>query len=696
MKAAKFKVLCADVLGADDKTIFEANTIIQKGGVKIGFFGLETPEAQTKANPKLIEGLQFLAGKDGSELYACAAKQVAELQKNGADIIVCLSHLGTDGSSEPYTSYDLAKNVKGIDFIIDGHSHSVITAGPNKEAIQSTGTAFANIGVIVIDNATKKIESNKLEKIWHKETVDKKDVTVYDYEKRDETVAAAAKAIIDPIDQAYGEKFAVSKVTLNGAKAPNGNRDSETNLGDLITDAMLWKIRSDATIKVPVENVVAITNGGGIRATVKAGDITKKDINTVLPFGNTLAVVYVTGAELLEALEASTFCTPESLGGFPQAAGVTFTVKTYEKYDKNPEPYPKSTYYGPNSIQRVTIDNVNGKVFDPAATYAVVTNNFAAGGGDTYYAFAAATDQFDTGLPLDEVVMEYITKELKGVIGETYAEPAGRITVDQGIAPYYAALREAILDKSAYTAETYAVYAAACAKMDAAATEAERVAAYPAVVKAAAALKLVGNTFTDAQSGWYKAAVDFAQASGLMNGMTATEFAPNVTTTRAMVAQVLYRLAGSPTVERTGAFADVASGAWYYDAMLWASSTGILKGYEDGTYRPARAITRQEMATILLRMADVELGADLVDAALAEIADGGSVASWARAGVAFCYLGGIMNGMGGAHFDPTGMLTRAQLAQVFFNLYNIGMDEVMNSGEDPEPVPEPTPMALAA
>lgn len=387
MKAAKFKVLCADVLGADGKTIFDANTIIEKGGVKIGFFGLETPEAQTKANPKLIEGLKFLAGKDGSELYNCAAAQVAALKEQGADLVVCLAHLGIDGSSEPYTSYDLAKNVKGIDFIIDGHSHSVITAGPNGEAIQSTGTAFANIGVITIDNATKQIVGNELKGIWHKEEVEGKDVTVVDYTTRDEKVAAAAKAIIDPIDQAYGEKFAVSKVTLNGAKAPDGNRDSETNLGDLITDAMLWKIRSDATIKVPVENVVAITNGGGIRATVKAGDITKKDINTVLPFGNTLAVVYVTGAELLEALEASTFCTPESLGGFPQAAGVTFMVKTYEKYDANPDPYPKSTYYGPKSIQRVTIDNVNGKAFDPTATYAVVTNNFVAGGGDTYYAF---------------------------------------------------------------------------------------------------------------------------------------------------------------------------------------------------------------------------------------------------------------------------------------------------------------------
>ena len=677
MKAAKFQVLCADVLGADGKTIYDANTIIEKGGVKIGFFGLETPEAQTKANPKLIQGLKFLAGADGKELYDCAAAQVADLKAKGADIVVCLAHLGVDESSEPYTSYDLAKNVQGIDFIIDGHSHTVMTAGPNGEPIQSTGTAFANIGVITIDNATKKIVGNEL-------------VKVSDYEKRDETVAAAAKAIIDPIDKAYGEKFAVSEVALNGAKAPNGNRDSETNLGDLITDAMLWKIRSDATIKVPVENVVAITNGGGIRATVKAGDITKKDINTVLPFGNTLAVVYVTGAELLEALEASTFCTPESLGGFPQVAGLQFALKTYEKYDANPDPYPKSTYYGPKSIQRVTIDNVNGKAFDPTATYAVVTNNFVAGGGDTYYAFAAATDQFDTGLPLDEVVMEYITKELKGVIGEEYALPGDRIVRAASAEELEARgtfleNMSLLCDLTAYTEDSVQGVKAAYAAYKAAKTTEAVEAATADLLKAMPNLVFVPNTFTDAQSGWYKAAVDFAQASGLMNGMTATEFAPNVTTTRAMVAQVLYRLAGSPTVERTGAFADVAPGAWYYDAMLWASSTGIMQGYGDGTYRPNRAITRQEMATILLRMADVKLGADMVDAALAEIADGDSVASWARAGVAFCYLGGIMNGMDATHFAPTGMLTRAQLAQVFFNLYNIGMDEVMNSGEDPEP-----------
>lgn len=700
MKAAKFQVLCADVLGADGKTIYDANTIIEKGGVKIGFFGLETPEAQTKANPKLIQGLKFLAGADGKELYDCAAAQVADLKAKGADLVVCLAHLGVDESSEPYTSYDLAKNVQGIDFIIDGHSHSVMTAGPNGEAIQSTGTAFANIGVITIDNATKKIESNELKAIWHTEkNADGKSVTVVDYKTRDEKVAAAAKAIIDPIDKAYGEKFAVSKVELNGAKAPNGNRDSETNLGDLITDAMLWKVLADAEITVPEENVVAITNGGGIRASIGVGDVTKKDINTVLPFGNTLAVVYVKGSELLEALEASTYCTPKSIGGFPQVAGMQFKVTTYEKYDANAEPYPGSTYYGPKTINRVSISSINGKDFDPEATYAVITNNFVAGGGDTYYAFAAATNQFDTGLPLDEVVMEYITQELKGVIGESYAEPAGRITVDQGIAPYYAALLEVILDKSAYTAETYAAYAVACVKMDAAGTEAERVAAYPAVVKAAAALKLVDNTFADAQSGWYKPAVDFAQASGLMSGMGDNKFAPDVTTTRAMVAQVMYELADEPDVfDLTCPLSDVDSTAWYADAVTWAYNAGVVSGYEDGTFRPGRAITRQEMAVMFYGMlfgTDSILVEDDIKIALGAFKDGDTVASWAREAVAVCYISGIMVGDNGS-FKPTDLLSRAQLAQVFRSFYEtqltFALDELPAAPDQPStPVQPSTP-----
>ena len=709
MKAAKFQILCADVLGADGKTIYDANTIIEKGGVKIGFFGLDTPEAQTKANPKLIQGLKFLAGADGKELYDCAAAQVADLKAKGADIVVCLAHLGVDESSEPYTSYDLAKNVQGIDFIIDGHSHSVMTAGPNGEAIQSTGTAFANIGVITIDNATKKIVGNELKAIWHTEkNADGKSVTVVDYKTRDEKVTAAAKAIIEPIDKAYGEKFAVSEVALNGTKAPNGNRDSETNLGDLITDAMLWKVLADAEITVAKENVVAITNGGGIRASIGTGDVTKKDINTVLPFGNTLAVVYVKGSELLEALEASTFCTPESIGGFPQVAGMQFTVATYETYDKNDESYPNSTYYGPKTINRVTIGSINGKEFDPEATYAVITNNFVAGGGDTYYAFAAATNQFDTGLPLDEVVMEYITKELKGVIGETYAEPAGRITVDQGVAPAIADVQSMVMDETAYTAESYKAYAAVEAKLAAAKTEAERVALCAELRAAVSGLKIVENTFDDAASGWYKPAVDFAQASGLMSGMGDNKFAPDVTTTRAMVAQVMYELADEPDVSGlTCPLSDVDSTAWYADAVIWAYNAGVVSGYEDGTFRPGRAITRQEMAVMFYGMlfgTDSILVEDDIKIALGAFKDGDTVASWAREAVAVCYISGIMVGDNGS-FKPTDLLSRAQLAQVFRSFYEtqltFALDELPAAPDQPSTpeqpsVPEQPSMPTAA
>ena len=423
LDSAAFKVVCANVL-QDGSPVFDAYTMINKGGVQVAFVGLETPEAQTKANPALIQGLTFLAGE---EMYAAVQTQVDAARTAGADIVIVLSHLGVDSSSEPNTSYDLYKKVNGIDFIIDGHSHTVMTKGPEGEPIQSTGTALNNIGVITIDNATKKIESNELIPIWHTEEVDGKKVTVYDYTKSDATVANAAKAIIDPIDADYDQKFAESAVDLNGAKAP-GNRTEETNLGDLITDAMMWAIKTKAP-GVDMTNAVAITNGGGIRAAIAKGDITKKDVNTVLPFGNTLAVVYVKGSELLEALEVSTYCTPKSLGGFPQFAGMEVELNTACEYDANDTTYPGSTYFGPKSINRITIKTVNGKAFDKDATYAVITNNFLAAGGDTYYAFAAAQTQFDTGLPLDEILMEYITVELNGVVTDKYAAPQGRLTI---------------------------------------------------------------------------------------------------------------------------------------------------------------------------------------------------------------------------------------------------------------------------
>mgnify|MGYP000234883585 FL=1 len=570
MSKAKFKVVCADVFNEDGTPIFDASyTYTTKSGVKVGFFGMETPETQTKANPALIKGLTF-ADKDA--FTKAAADQVAALKD--ADVVICLAHLGVDAESAPYRSTDLYAAVKGIDFIVDGHSHTVMTKGEKGEPIQSTGTAFKNIGVIVIDDASKKIESNSLYEI-------KEDTA------KDATVAAAAKTIADRVNNEYGVKFATSKVELNGAKAPNGNRDVETNNGDLITDAMRWKVLQNKDgLTVNEDHVVAITNGGGIRAAIAKGDVTKKDINTVLPFGNTVAVVYVTGEQLLEALEASTFSTPTAVGGFPQVSGINFTIHTGKAYDKNDATYPESTYYGPKTINRVVINSVNGKEFKANEVYAVVTNNFCAAGGDTYYAFKAASAQFDTGIPLDEAVMEYVTKELKGVIGEQYAAPQGRITYfnpfkDVKTTSWYFnymihLYEDGVISGTSattYTPDAKLSWAAALKLLlvshgDLKAADATGADWSKNVIAKAAELGLVAadldgtkaisrlefcqvaaklnklaeskteSKFTDCTDGYVMALVD----AKVINGMTETTFEPDASLTRAQIAKIIYQL----------------------------------------------------------------------------------------------------------------------------------------------------------
>ena len=567
MTKADFKILCANVYGEDGTPIFDANyTYTTKSGVKIGFFGMETPEAQTKANPALIKGLKF-----DTDLKAVAEKQLEALKDD--DVVIALSHLGVDDSSKPYTSYDLYNAAKGIDFIIDGHSHSVMIKGKNGEPIQSTGTKFANIGVIVIDDASKKIESNSLYEI-------KEDTA------KDAAVAAAAQKIIDRIDKEYGAVFAKSKVELNGAKAPNGNRDGETNNGDLITDAMLWKVMQNKEgLTVNEDHVVAITNGGGIRAAIKVGDVTKKDIKTVLPFGNTIEVIYVTGTELLEALEASTFCVPESIGGFPQVSGISYTISTGAVYDANAETYPASTYYGPKSINRVTINSINGKDFKANDTYAVVTNNFCAEGGDTYYAFAAATSKFDTGVTLDMAVMDYITKELKGVIGEQYAAPQGRILM---------------------------------------------------------------NPFKDVKvSSWFGKYVIDLYNDGIINGTSATTYAPNDTLTWAAALKLLLVSNGDLKA------ADATGADWSKNAIAKAAELGLVAADLDGT----KAISRLEFCQIAAKLN--KLAESKTESKFTDCTDGDVMA---------LVDAKVIDGMTATTFEPDASLTRAQIAKIIYQL----------------------------
>ncbi len=595
--AAEFPIIAANVM-YNGKTAFEANKVFElESGVKVGVFGLSTPETATKAHPGKIKGVTFLSGDD---MNKAAQAQVDELTAAGCDYIICLGHLGIDDSSKGYRSVDLLEAVTGIDVFIDGHSHSSLDdvkalVGEDCKVgdtlLTSTGTKLATVGAVVISEDGISIESVDLEK----------------YEGSDDVVEEAAQLVIDEVDAAYGEVFAKSEVELCGEKAP-GNRTEETNNGDLIADAILWQAKKDGSLPVADENVIAITNGGGIRAAIAAGDITKKDVNTVLPFGNTVAYVTVKGSVLLEALEASTYCTPEAVGAFPQVAGIKFSIDTNKAYDQG-EQYPGSTYYAPASINRVTIESINGKAFDPEATYVVVTNDFLAAGGDTYYAFSVSTS-VDTGIPMDEAVMSYITEELKGVVtAEKYGEPQGRITVLEPV-------------------------------------------------------------FTDVVEGkWYYDAVMTAYEKELMNGVTANTFEPLTAMNRAMLVTMLYRLEGSPAVEGnvSETFTDCKDTAYYANAVLWAFQNEIVTGRGETTFEPLSNLTRQEMAVILYNYMKYK-GADEVTEPELSYSDADKVASWATAAVAYCTQTELMNGVTAETFDPAGSANRAMGATVLVRI----------------------------
>ena len=535
---ADFTIVDANVL-YNGQVAFEDNVVFTApDGTKIGVFGLDTPETATKAHPAKIQGVTFLAG---DKMFDCAQDQVDALEAEGCEYIICLGHLGIDAESTGNRSIDLLEKVDGIDVFIDGHSHST-----QEDIMAALGGTVTDAGDVTVTIGTDMVNGT----------------------------------------------------ALNGEKEP-GNRTEETNLGDLICDALVWGAEREGT-----EVDAAVTNGGGIRASIAAGDITKKDINTVLPFGNTLSIVKVTGAELLEALEASTYCTPTSIGGFPQVSGIEFTVDTTKAYDQG-EQYPGSTYYGPKSIQRVTIETVGGEPFDANATYTIATNDFMAAGGDTYYAFAAASVNYDLGLSMDEVVMDYITDELKGTVTEeAYGQPAGRITVDQGLAftdvaatsPYYDGIEWAVDEgiTNGTTATTFSPYQN-CTRAQII-TYLWRAAGSPEPASTEPAYTDVTDT-----SLYFFKAVQWASEQGLVEGET---FDPYAGCTRAMAVYFMWVAADSPEAA-AASFTDVAADADYAAAVNWAVAQGVTLGTGDGsTFSPDTVCQRGQIVTFLYRAAN--------------------------------------------------------------------------------------------
>lgn len=592
MEQAEFPILAANAFTAEGDLAMDGdNLTFQLGDVTVGVFGLATPETATKAHPAKLEGVTFLAE---DELFNCAQEQVDELTAEGCDYIICLGHLGIDAESTGNRSIDLLENVTGIDVFIDGHSHST----QSDIAEETNGTGM--VGDTILTSTGTKLESVGVVDIAADGTIDASTISMEELNATegftpDQDIATRVSEINAQIEEDMGQVIGTSEVDLDGVR--ENVRASETNLGDLITDAMLWQAGQDNE-----EVDAAITNGGGIRASIAAGDITKKSVNDVLPFGNTLYVVELTGAELLEALEASTYCTPEPVGAFPQVAGIEFTINTGAAYDAG-ENYPGTTYAEPASINRVTILTVGGQAFDVDATYTIVTNDFMAAGGDTYYAFSAAESGYDTGISLDQVVMDYITEELDGTVtAARYGQTANRIHT---------------------------------------------------------------ISYNDVTAGdWFTPDVIYVTLTGLMNG-TGDGFSPNNNINRAQLVTVLYRMAGQPEVTGENPFTDVPDGQWYTDAVLWAAENNITDGTSETTFSPNNPLTREQMATFFYRFANFEAGEPIeVTGDLSGYTDADLVADYAVDAMTWAVGEGVISGIGNNTLAPDNTASRAQMATV--------------------------------
>lgn len=409
---AQFPILDANILSREtNEPYFGDNAVFTFDNMTVGVFGLDTPEAKTKASPKNVKDVNIL---DDEALYACAQAQVDELKAKNCDYIICIGHLGVDDESIGRRSVDVAANVNGVDLFVDGHSHTQIDGGVdlNGTKVVSTGSYLEKIGVVVYDGKTTK--AKLVDDLYAIGGCPEMDLFV--------------KSFKDIVDAAYAGTFATTKNFLNGEREP-GVRTMETNLGDFAADAYKYIAETYAAeneLAIVIDG--AIQNGGGLRDSILPGEISMDTLYKVFPYGNTIAIVTLKGSELLEALEASCCACPGSLGGFPQVSGIQFTIDTSVPYAQGAL-YPESTYYAPAAPgSRVTIETVGGKAFDPNATYNIAVNNFMADGGDTYYVFTNASQVIDTGVVDAEGLISYVNS-MNGIIGDEYANAKGNITI---------------------------------------------------------------------------------------------------------------------------------------------------------------------------------------------------------------------------------------------------------------------------
>ena len=385
--------------------------VFVRGGVRIAFVGITTPETFTKSTPAYFMNkaqtkyiYDILGGEDGQKLYSAVQKAV-DKAKCLADVVIGLGHLGVDPSSSPWTSEEVIAHTTGFDAFIDGHSHTVMEnkqvadASGRLVTLTQTGSYFANVGEMTI--APDGTISTRL-------------VSTYDQE--DVAVAAEQAAWVNTVDDMLGEKIAVADTKFYITDPATGKRrirSGETNLGDFVADGIYTYFNEVEQLHCDI----AIMNGGGIRSDEDAGYWTFKTCKQVSPFGNVACLMSVTGKQIQDALEfAARFAGEDGKenGGFLQVAGATYEIHT--DIPNTVQTDEKNVWIGSATgtprVQNVKIyDKASGSYLplDLGATYALAGMNYTLRNlGDGFAMFDGA-----------ELIKDYVSEDY--LVMSTYA-----------------------------------------------------------------------------------------------------------------------------------------------------------------------------------------------------------------------------------------------------------------------------------
>ena len=385
--------------------------VFVRGGRRIAFVGVTTPETFTKSTPayfmdkaqrKYIYDIQ--GGEDGKKLYDAVQKAI-DKAKLLADVVIGLGHLGVDPSSSPWTSEEVIAHTSGFDAFIDGHSHTVMENKQVQDAsgkavtLTQTGSYFANVGEMTI--AADGTITTKL---------------ISTHEGMDATIAAMQTGWVNTVDDMLGEKIAVGDSDFYVSDPATGKRrirSAETNLGDFVADGIYTYFNEVEKLHCDL----AIMNGGGIRADVPAGDWTFKTCKQVSPFGNVACLMSVTGKQIQDALEFAARFAGEGgkeNGGFLQVAGATYEIHT--DIPNTVQTDEKNVWIGSATgtprVQNVKIyDKASGSYLplDPGATYALAGMNYTLRNlGDGFAMFDGA-----------ELIKDYVSEDY--LVMATYA-----------------------------------------------------------------------------------------------------------------------------------------------------------------------------------------------------------------------------------------------------------------------------------